>query len=512
MTAAWIDKGLVMLSNHEPLTFRVRRGKQRVEEAAHFAYEHAEDFVERAAAFGITCLRTHYYKGGGLKYEAAEMRQTAAFVKLCHRHGIKVQGYVQHGTMQYETLFLEEPRAKRWVAVDQYGLKSSVTYGYQFFRYKPCFNQPGFTAYIKRVVAQGIRDGLDMFGFDNSAWSTEPVACQCPVCRRAFRRFLDRKYRMGTAAGRRMAWERFALKSFACVEPPNWHRWAMPINLFEIDDPMIMEWVDFKCASLRASIAEIGAHARKLKPDVVLEWNCYSAFGDNGPFWGGVDVCRNMAVLDGAYNEQDPFAGIDANGAFTGMYKLVILPNVKFISDAHVAALPAFAKAGGALLVTEETGAFDQWFRRRAAAPFAGQGKRVRHFPKFEHKRAFSYKPEDWFIDTRLWQRPANHKAFMAVVKELAGDAPVLEVQAPLGCVSTVFRKGDARIIHLLNYDTTKRLAGIAVRLRAGRSVKAVTLVSPEEGTGKKVAFRQAGGRVSFRVPRLDRYQVYVVK
>ena len=649
MPAQWLDRGLVMLSNHEPLSFRVRRGKQRVDEAAHFEAEHSEEFVRKAAAFGITCLRTHYYKGGGLRYEAPEMRITAKFIKLCHKYGIRVQGYIQHGTLSYETLFLEKPAARKWVALDQYGLKSSVTYGYQFFRYKPCVNQQGFVAYLKKVVRKGIQDGLDMLGFDNAAWSVEPTACQCPVCKRKFREFLNRKYSMHTAAGRKTAWERFALPSFACVEPPNWHRWAQPLNLFDCCEPMLQEWVDFKCECIKENMAEIYTFAKKLKPGLVLEWNCYSGFGDNGALWVGIDPCRNMPYVDAVYNEQDPSANINQDGVLTGKihsyklfsaygkfmlsdcnhntsdeelvklsmaeglafnsgnlgrlpggynlasvdannypgrkryidfsaqnrnlylgaksladvavlesfdtlaytriepyhslvavfqtllaghfsfdiltldrlaelkrYRLLILPNVKLLSDRHAEVILDYVHNGGSLLFTEKTGAFDEWFRARTATPFAGKegcfGKgQIRHFAQIEHKRKFSYKPEDWYIDMRLWQLPANHKDFIKAVRELLNGAPVLEITAPYGCVSALFTTSQAYVLHLLNYDATRKLSGIAVRLRLNDNVASIRLLSPDKKLEQAVAFKQSGGSVLFKVPELQRYAAIVI-
>lgn len=649
-SARWVDRGLVMLSNHEPLTFRIRRGMPAANAAEQFRYEHSEDFVRRAARFGITCLRTHYYKGGGIRYESPEMRQTADFVRLCHQHGIRVQGYIQHGTLSYETLFLEEPRYRQWVARDQHGHTSSVTYGHQFFRYKPCFNQRGHTDYLKRVIRRGIADGLDMLGFDNAAWSTEPTACQCGVCRRKFRTFLNRKYPLRTAAGRQRAWELFALPSFAHVEPPAWHRWAMPTALFEVGDPLIREWIDFKCECLRESIAELGAYARALKPDIVLEWNCYGSFGDNAPLWIGVDVYRNAAHLDAVYNEQDPYPGLTSDGVLTNMIRsfkllrsygkfmlpncnyratdeeqvklsmaenlafnaghigmlpggftpgavdahqhpdrrryvdfasrnrvlfngatsvadvavlesfdtlaftriephhslvaiyqtllagnisydvltldhlnrldacrLVILPNVKLLADKHAERLLAYVRAGGMLLVTEQSGAFDADFRRRAASPFAGREGRygkglIRHIAALKHRRTFSYKPEDWYIDPRLWQLPANQAEVLSAVRQLLGQKPVLEVEAPFGCVSALYRVPEAYVLHLLNYNTRKPVPRIAVRLRTSEQIVRATRMSPEEGDGKALAFRRTGDQTVLRVRGLQRYQVLLLE
>lgn len=495
-----------------------------------------------------------------------------------------------------------------------------------------------------------VADGFDMLGFDNAACSVEPAACQCDVCRRKFRLFLNRKYDLRTPAGRKAAWDRFALPSFACVEPPNWHRWAQPINLFEIDDPMIQEWVDFKCACLRESIAELSNCARRLKPDIVVEWNCYSAFGDNGPFWVGVDTHRNMAHVDAVYNEMDPFAGITADGVITGMvpafklfrgygrfmlancnyhaksegelclsvaenlafnaghvgmlpggythaavdagkrpllkryidfaaehrdlyrgptsaaeiaviesfetlafdrigahqsraavcqtllagnadfdvltldrldeaarYRLLVLPNVRLLSDAHVARLLDYVRAGGRLLLTEETALCDAGFRRRAVSPLAEQAGRlgegeIRHVARLTYPRRFSYRPEDWRIDPRLWGRPAEHALILRHVRELLAPKPVLEVRAPFGCVSTLQADRHALVLHLLNYDVRKPLHGIAVRLQPPRPVQRLQFFSPEEGHAADIQFRRVRGGVSFTVPALARYRVYVCR
>jgi len=646
----WLDKGFVIISNHEPLSFRIRRGGQRVDEKEKFEYEHSEKFVKKAAEFGITCFRTHYFKGSGIEHEKPEMEMTKKFIKLCHKHGIKVQGYVQHGTLSYETLFNEVPDAVNWVARDQYGLKSSVTYGYQFFRYKPCYNIRNFVEYIKKVVAKGIEDGLDAFGFDNSAWSVEPVACQCDTCKEKFRKFLDKKYEMNTPAGKKIAWERFALDSFAHVQPPNWHRWAMPLNLYDMEEPMIQEWTDFKCETIQENIEEITAFAKKLKPDVLLEWNCYSAFGDNGPFWVGVDIYRNMKHIDAVWNEQDPYPGINSQGVllnkirsfrlfkaygkvmFTDLnsrprneeelkisiaeslafnsglvcrlpgafiddtvdgkkypsrvaymrfssahrdiynntesaadtavlesfdtlantrigtyhslvamyqtliegnvqydiltldrikelskYKLIILPNVKLLSDVHAKMLLDFVKKGGKLLATEQTGSCDEWFRHRSAPYFAGkEGKygkgEIMTIAKIDHESGFSYKPEDWFIDPRMWTLPKNHAEILRTVKELLNGTPVLDIVSPKGLVCNLLKNGKKYFLHAINYDASKFLPDTDIRLNLPGKITGIEMVSPEEGAEKKVIFTSDKSGVVFKTGKLKRYKVFIIK
>lgn len=58
MTTHWLDQGLVMLTNHEPLTFIVRRGRQPVAAAQQFAYEHTEATSSSATSRASTGAAT----------------------------------------------------------------------------------------------------------------------------------------------------------------------------------------------------------------------------------------------------------------------------------------------------------------------------------------------------------------------------------------------------------------------------------------------------------------------
>ena len=101
---------------------------------------------------------------------------------------------------------------------------------------------------------------------------------------------------------------------------------------------------------------------------------------------------------------------------------------------------------------------------------------------------------------------------FLAAVRGLLGREATLDIKAPFGCISGLFRKGIRHILHLMNCHTDKKLLNITVRLRLPKAVKSITMVSPEEGDGKAVPFRSVIGATAFRVPKLTRYQAFVIE
>ena len=181
----------------------------------------------------------------------------------------------------------------------------------------------------------------------------------------------------------------------------------------------------------------------------------------------------------------------------------------------HAALLLDYVRQGGKFLTTEQTGICDALFRRRESSPLTpgrlGKGE-IRHIAKLDHPRTFSYKPEDWYIDPRLWGMPRNHKQFMAELHKLLGKDSVLQVKAPFGCVSALLRNGNRYFLHLVNYHTDRKLKNVSIQLRLPRPVKSVTLKSPEEGPGKALPFRTVRGTTTVRLAELRRYKILVIE
>ena len=166
VAAAALSRPVVMVTNHEPLLFRRRVGQRRTDEVATYEYERSEAAVAALARRGVTWYRTHFYKGFGLQAEREEIARTKQLVLLCHRHGIKVEVYIQWGTLQYETLLAECPDMRDWCVVTEEGRYAGINYAHQYFR--PLIDMPryhGPAHGFEGVDPPGQRGGLGQILF-----------------------------------------------------------------------------------------------------------------------------------------------------------------------------------------------------------------------------------------------------------------------------------------------------------------------------------------------------------
>ena len=119
---AWVQNGLIDAGgSHEPYLFVVRRGGQSLNAREIYEHEQSEEVILQLKNEGVEVFHTHLYKGFGMVAEKPEMEDTIRTAALAHRHGMKVDTYVQWNTMMYETFFAEEPRAKEWIQCDALG-------------------------------------------------------------------------------------------------------------------------------------------------------------------------------------------------------------------------------------------------------------------------------------------------------------------------------------------------------------------------------------------------------
>ncbi len=296
----WLKQGIynASIGSHEPLIFRRRRGGLSADEAERwFQQEHAEEQVRRAAELGVEMIHTHFYKGFGLEAERRDIEMAAALSRLVHAHGMRLDTYVV-GTFSYETLCAEEPRAKGWAAVNGQG--EPITYwANQTFRYRPCVNNEEYIDYLKRVIRIGV-EGVktDLFHFDNFVLVMEPQSCRCKACQERFRAFLKGKYTPEELE------DRLGFTNLDCVAPPRWDVVNPPWNLEVIDDPLIQEWIDFRCQRLADYFGKLAAYIRGLNPEIAVECNPQGVDGSNRAFLSGVDFPRLLAHGDVFWTEE----------------------------------------------------------------------------------------------------------------------------------------------------------------------------------------------------------------
>ena len=609
------------------------------------ASEHPEDGGRGrevgAAVFLIRAL--------GWEYERPAMEQSKKAADLMHSLGMKVSLYMG-GTMFTETLYRELPEAKGWDQRDQWD--RFVPYGAQTYRHYACPNEPKYREYLKRVIKVGVEEfKVDEFAFDNIMLQAEPHSCHCARCVAAFHVFLKKKYPTKEAALRR-----FGLPDTDWIHVHEWGSETEPDGVTALNDPVLQEWVRFRCESLAGYANDLYDGVKALDPKVAVLFNIKGVYSFNR-YWtnavyqplyaGKIDL---MAFDTGGYDEhidastgalisqirsykmarrletgcedafandvraavhmsfgyQKPVAGLAqapmGSGAFNtftpmmeffreyndryytgvdnvadvavlrtwasmaysisaayvpttlveqvliqykvpwdllfeeqidriGKYAAVIVAGQECLSDTQVAALLAYARGGGTLMVVGNTGTYNEWRETRpgnalGAARTEGKGSVV-VIPEVVRadkvaRANVNEDPEPGATATRgvhmnppQWVLPKNaEEIYRAVVAGVPAGLSVT-TEAPLTTVMELQKRAGSQevIAHFINFETKKRVGAFAVTVKKQfpAPVKAVTLFTPEKNDPVKLEFAEAGGMVKLSVPEMGVYAMVVV-
>ena len=307
----WMENGLIDAGgSHEGYLFTVRRGGERLDARETYERAQSEEVIRRLQSQGVEVFHSHLYKGFGMEAEKAEMEDARRVAELAHRHGLKVDSYVQWNTMMYETFFAEEPRAKDWIQRDIAGKPILLVYGYQqSFRYRPCFANQNYLDYLKKIVRYAVEEvKTDFIHFDNFDLNPEPDSCHCPACVQGFRRYLKEKY----SPARRK--ERFGFENVDFVNPPQWNAQNPPQRMQILFDPAIQEWVDFRCEVMARALGQMAEYAKSLNPEVAIECNPHGITGANRAWEAGLDHARFLKYTDVFWTEESNTPGVTADG------------------------------------------------------------------------------------------------------------------------------------------------------------------------------------------------------
>lgn len=261
---------------HEPLYFIQRRGGDHfVDEAELYEQMYEPENIRRMAAAGVRYAMLHFYKGFGLEYEKAQIEKTRRAADLMHQLGMKVGLYFA-GTMFIETLYREVPDAKIWEQRDQYD--RWVSYGSQTYRHYACPNEPAYREYLKPILRIGVEEvKADEIALDNLMLQPEPKSCRCWRCQRAFRDMLRRRYPTRDVVRRR-----FGLPDVEYIWVNEWDPTQAPSEaVHELNDPVLQEWVRFRCESLAHHAVALSAYIKSLNPNVAVLMNIKGLFSFN---------------------------------------------------------------------------------------------------------------------------------------------------------------------------------------------------------------------------------------
>ena len=290
-TPEWIKDGFANGgATHEPWMYQLRRnnGNFNQWQKEYYEYQTSEEYIKSLAEAGLTVYHIYCYKGFGFEAEKAHIDKAAKAAEIAHRYGMKVDTYIQWNTMLYETFFAEVPQAKTdlWYQIDANGKPIMITYGHQqSFRYRPCFNHDDYINYFKEKIIRYAIEVVktDFLHFDNFDYNDPEDADFNPATIAAFRKYLEDKY---TSLERE---ERFGFANVSYALPPMWNASNPVKTMIEVKDPMIQEWIDFRCWTLSSRLQECVAFARSLNKEVVIEVNSGGIEGGNRAWEYGIN-------------------------------------------------------------------------------------------------------------------------------------------------------------------------------------------------------------------------------
>ncbi len=321
-TPDWIRDGFADAgATHEPWIFQVRRNSEKFNQWQKEAYDYqtSEEYIKSLAEAGVTVYHIYCYKGFGFNAEKDHMDMAAKAAAIAHKYGLKVDTYVQWNTMFYETFFAEVPEAETdlWYQIDVTGKPILLTYGYQqSFRYRPCFNHDGYMKYFKEKVIRYVVEQVksDYLHFDNFDFNFPPDADFNPATVTAFRKYLAEKY----TPSERM--ERFGFDDLSYVLPPMWNKDNPAEKMLTVNDPVIQEWIDFRCWTFTTRLAECARFARELNKEIAIGTNPHGLLGSNRAWEAGINHPALMQYTNAIWSE-DPNSPRWENGVAIGKFR-----------------------------------------------------------------------------------------------------------------------------------------------------------------------------------------------
>jgi hypothetical protein len=199
-----------------------------------------------------------------------------------------------------------------------------------------------------------------------------------------------------------------------------------------------------------------------------------------------------------------------------GKYSAVILAGQECVSDGQIQTLLDFVRNGGTLVLSGNTGEYNDWRQKRDVNPLLparreGNG-RIVYISEIVRGDGGE---KIGRMDPKQWVLPKNHdEIYRAIVGGLP-DGLSITAEAPLTAVMELVVRTKTRetIVHFVNFDSGKGLEPFAVDLKKqfSSAVASVACYSVESDDPAKLDFQVSGERVKFMVPATKVYAMVVV-
>jgi hypothetical protein len=295
----WWNRGpLVVAGSWHPLSGRLRAGNALENDEELFAHEFTEKNFDALKARGVTLYVGQFDRGLAFRDQEPCFALARKACAAMHRRGIRFGVYLAN-TLYFESARKEDPNCGDMAVITHDGRR--VHYGgEQTWRWVACFNSPRWIARMKRLVEIAVRDvKADLLHLDNLGVWPEPDSCHCPHCQAAFKDFLRRRYPTPAAQERR-----FGFAGLEEFQAPNWYlRFSPPWDLLQVHNPLMQDWIRFRCETVTRYAKTLRDHAKALRADVCVEGNGAGIMGFNRSFTHGADPDRLLRVLDVFWDE-----------------------------------------------------------------------------------------------------------------------------------------------------------------------------------------------------------------
>ena len=295
----WWKRGIFAVGGWHPLAARLRRSANQSEELeGQYIWNHSQDRVKYLAASGVDLVMSQFDRGLGESDAATEHKHAGELAALCHAHSIKHGSYLAN-TIYFESMLKDYPECADWAIRNTCGRFANYG-GEQTFRWVACFNSPAWRERMKRIIRKAVLEvKTDLLHFDNLAVWPEPDSCHCHWCEEKFRAFLCRRY---PSSQEQIA--RFGFTGFATFQIPRFYMNFQPAWSFDrFVNPLIQDFIDFRCETVTEYIHDLGTYARSLNPALVLDSNGQLISGANKAFLYGTDAEEQLAEVEIACDE-----------------------------------------------------------------------------------------------------------------------------------------------------------------------------------------------------------------
>jgi beta-galactosidase GanA len=290
----WQKEGLIKAGGWHPLSARLRCSVNCSEEEEEFyEWEHSEQRVKRMKELGMNLVIGQFDRGLGETDHEEDHEKARKLAELCHENGIH-HGCYMANTVYFESVLKDHPDCEDWV-VHTYDNRFVHYGGEQTYRWVGCFNSPGWRDRTKKMIKKAIEYvKTDLLHFDNLAVWPEPDSCHCKYCQEKFKAFLYEKYPTPEQQKKR-----FGFTGFETFRAPNFYlRFQAPWDFDRFRNPLIQEWIEFRCATVTDYIKDMSQYAHSLNPEIAIDSNGQSVWGANQAFLHGINQTQQAAHVD----------------------------------------------------------------------------------------------------------------------------------------------------------------------------------------------------------------------